>query len=105
MNGSVGYADNEITLLSHGTMHRRRYFLRHKLLEGYDPEKDVTTRPDGILAWSPDAAADLKERVANYFKTRDDDSVNSKSIMTYAANAFRVIISRVKMGLRSTIRR
>jgi hypothetical protein len=70
--GTVVYADMTLDLMSHGTLENRQYVERHRLLEGFDPTREVTYDVAAPLRWTPAGEA-RREPVASYFRTRDED--------------------------------
>lgn len=100
----TGYAENAVSFLPHGTMHRKKYFSRSKLLTGYDPRRDLRRRDDGILEWSPEASEDLKRRLTEYFEERIDEDTRSRSFPEYVGNVFWVTCARLKVSLRRILR-
>jgi hypothetical protein len=74
--GDVGFADLAITTLPHGARRDRHYSARQKLLEGFDPQRDVTARPGGPFEWTA-SGAPRAEGIMDYVRARNEDEVKT----------------------------
>ncbi len=70
--GRVGHIPGTIYHLWHGDLANRNYMGRHRLLAGFDPDRDIQREPDGAWLWS-DPCSELAQNVKNYFKSRKED--------------------------------
>lgn len=70
--GGCGYVEQTVFTLSHGSREGRNYVDRHRILEGFDPEKEVTVDPCGAFVWT-EAEKDRAGKVEAYFRDRQED--------------------------------
>lgn len=70
--GEFGYVEGKVTSLPHGTKQDRGYASRHRLLAGFDPERELTAEGGGPFSWT-DAGSHRREPVARYFFDRNED--------------------------------
>jgi hypothetical protein len=59
--------------LYHGSMRRRSYDARHKILAAFRPDRDIRQSPCGLPAWSDRAAPELQAAMRRYFDSRAED--------------------------------
>ena len=59
----------------HGNLPSRKHADRKKILENFDPNRDLHTNSDGAFEWSPRADRSMIAQVANYFEQRVKDEV------------------------------
>lgn len=81
IGGSAGFAEGvDIEAMAHGTKEDRSYHHRELVLNnlGYDPEKHVVMRSNGLLGWTKDAPPELVAAAFNYFANRDEDNLLPK---------------------------
>jgi hypothetical protein len=76
--GEFGYVEGKVTSLPHGVKRDRSYALRHRLLVGFDPERELATEGGGAFVWT-DAGSHRREGVARYFSERNEDLSFPKS--------------------------
>jgi len=78
----VGFVPTTLGHWWHGDKVDRKYGSRGKILinNGYDPHTDVKYDCHGLLqleTWEPRQIR-LRDQIRDYFKTRDEDSINAK---------------------------
>ena len=71
--GDIGYVQQSVSFQTHGSLEKRKYESRHKLLGKYDPRFDVEI-VDGVFEWTPNSGVD-KAEMEGYFESRDEDAV------------------------------
>ena len=76
--GPVGFVDQPLTHLWHGSRENRRYLERWDYLarDSYNPDTDLELAESGLLQWSHRALLDkslMVAKVANYFADRRED--------------------------------
>lgn len=71
----LGYADNEIAHLWHGTIESRQYLSRHVILSkcDYVPSRDINWFKSGALELS-EAGAYLKKLILHYMQSRESET-------------------------------
>lgn len=74
VRGKVTDIDSGAVHLFHGTRHDRKYWDRHLALaeHHFHPDRDVIA--DRLLEWTPEAPEALKNYLAGYFRSRNEDS-------------------------------
>jgi hypothetical protein len=70
--GNIGAPDTPTIAFHHwhGSAESRKYGERGKLLSDYSPHRDTLILESGVLAWSDNAPAPLRESVDRYFAER-----------------------------------
>jgi len=68
----IGYIDQTVLALSHGSIRLRQYIDRHKLLDTFDPVKDVAINDDGVFEWTNPLFA---ARLELYLRSRQEDNI------------------------------
>ncbi len=71
--GQCGYVDGKIVSLPHGTKSDRNYSTRHRLLAGFDPERELARDGGGPFIWTR-AGAGRQDAIARYFFERNEDA-------------------------------
>jgi len=70
----VGTTPGQIYHEWHGEMQDRRYKERSSIIDGiFDSEKHVSLDSQGLLAWTKEAPASMKQQVLEYFRERKED--------------------------------
>ena len=75
VQGSMGWADNEIETFYHGSLKTRRYMNRHEILKDsvFDPYTDIRLDPTGTLEWQTDKTGMVND-IHQYFADRKEDT-------------------------------
>jgi hypothetical protein len=70
--GRVGFVETAISDSFHGSRARRASRTRHEILlrQGFDPARDLRTRPDGTLEWASDKPG-MHADVTRYLRSRE----------------------------------
>lgn len=74
--GRIGFVDQSIIHLWHGTAKDRHYVDRWAYVADYDPATDTHTDETGLIAWTDHAIEhkpDMVRQVADYFSLRNED--------------------------------
>lgn len=69
----VTHVNGRIRHFYHGSMQRREYGSRHRLLAAFRPERDLELGPGGLPIWSGKENPGLRAAVAVYFSERRED--------------------------------
>lgn len=74
VQGSVSFTPGRVFHLWHGTMKKRYYGDRFKMLaeNSFDPERDLTLDAQGCLVWNTDKT-ELIQKVGAYFRARKEE--------------------------------
>lgn len=70
----VGYLGGDLIHEYHGSHKDRAYVERKDALKGFIAGRDVRMRPDGVLQWTQNAPAALREYVEAMFRDRKEDA-------------------------------
>lgn len=91
VRGRIGDISGECFHLYHGKASNRGYNERSGILraERYDPACHVYEDRNGLLAWTAEAPLHLKQELANYFKSRQEDEVLHSSTAGESLSAIR----------------
>jgi hypothetical protein len=76
ISGRIGFVDQSIVHLWHGTAKDRHYVDRWAYVADYDPATDTCTDETGLIAWTDFAIEkkpDMVRQVAEYFSLRKED--------------------------------
>jgi hypothetical protein len=73
VQGRVGYVDQHLVALSHGSLATRDYAGRHKVLSLFDPYTDVVIDDSGAWRWAS-SKPELHTVVRAYFVNRNEDA-------------------------------
>jgi hypothetical protein len=75
VRGRLGWVDGAVLHLWHGETANRGYARRYRELAalGYDPAVHLRAEPDGLWAWTSEAAS-LSDWAIRYFRDRREDS-------------------------------
>lgn len=76
INGRIGFLDQAIMHLWHGSPRDRHYVDRWEYVRDYDPATDVFRDENGLLAWTDFALrkkSDMVRKIADYFSLRKED--------------------------------
>lgn len=75
LRGRVGYYDQTLTHLWHGSKDNRQYGTRHNILieNDFDPAEDIRIGSSGLWEWASDKPA-LHHGVRQYFEARKEDN-------------------------------
>jgi hypothetical protein len=81
INGRIGFLDQSIVHLWHGTAKDRHYVDRWAYVQDYDPATDTYTDETGLIAWTDHAIEhkpDMVRKIADYFSLRNEDGPKPK---------------------------
>lgn len=77
--GSCGFIEGTIWHEWHGDVKNRQYLQRHKLVEGFDFDKGLVYRDDGLLEFAPHVSPAFRKSIALYFEQRQEDGDSGRS--------------------------
>jgi hypothetical protein len=77
--GQFGWTPGMVWHEWHGDRALRQYSDRHKISALLDPRKHLTLASNGLLSWTGSATVDMRDYVANYFVSRQEDGVPTKN--------------------------
>jgi hypothetical protein len=63
----------------HGDRALRQYADRHQISAALKPQEHLTLAKNGLLSWTDAAPQEMREYVANYFVSRQEDGVPTKN--------------------------
>jgi hypothetical protein len=76
MQGAPGFVSGRVVALAHGSLLKRRYHERHRLLAGFDPAAELSEGVCGALRWTRRGRT-RAAAVAAYFRGRNEDAACS----------------------------
>jgi len=93
---SLGFIDQHITHLWHGSFENRKYFpcLNYLVEEDFDPQSDIQINSNGLWEWASQKPT-LHQRVNNYFHERKEDEI-PKPIQNYFDHVYCLNLTRRK---------
>lgn len=95
IRGRIGFVDQSIIHLYHGSARDRHYVERWGYIKDYDPATDTYTDETGLIAWTDHAIehkSDMVRKVADYFSLRKEDGTPAKAAR--AGTSKRLLVPR-----------
>ena len=80
VRGNIGHVSADAFHHFHGYRTSRNYAERHRVSGCIEPKTWLHYNHDGVLEWTSTATDEVKQAVAGYFQSREEDGIDERSV-------------------------